>query len=224
MGAADRLDTCLRQAEVADLAFDDEIPDGAGYILDRHIRVDPVLIDQVNHIGPQPLQRLVGDSPDALGAAIESIGGHTVLEAELSCDHHLVTDRLQRLAHDLFVDAGPVGFGGVEEGDASIMGCADEPDRLAAIGRGAVALAQTHAAEADRRHFKIVVAKRALLHVVLFGSDRFRHLKKGFAEITDRLSTLRPPGVDASFAGSPIAMRTIWLSPRLAITATISIG
>ena len=31
-------------------------PDGAGYLLDRHIRVDPVLVVQIDHVDPEPAE------------------------------------------------------------------------------------------------------------------------------------------------------------------------
>ena len=56
MGAADRVRAGLRQSEVADLAGDDEVLDGTGDVLDRHVGVDAVLVEQVDVVGPQPPQ------------------------------------------------------------------------------------------------------------------------------------------------------------------------
>ena len=39
-----------------DLAVGDQVSYGAGYVFDRHVWVDPVLIEQVDTVGPQPLQ------------------------------------------------------------------------------------------------------------------------------------------------------------------------
>ena len=55
MGAADGLHAGLRKTEVLDLAFGDQLLDGAGDVLDRHVRVDPVLVEQVD---PSVLSRL----------------------------------------------------------------------------------------------------------------------------------------------------------------------
>ena len=74
MGAADRLRARLRQAEVPDLAFRDQLPDGAGDVLDRHVRVDAVLVEQVDAIGPQPLQRRVGDARICSGRLSSPLG------------------------------------------------------------------------------------------------------------------------------------------------------
>ena len=39
-----------------DLACLDQLPDRAGDVLDRHVRVDPVLVEEVDAIGPEPLR------------------------------------------------------------------------------------------------------------------------------------------------------------------------
>jgi len=56
VGAADGVDPGLGQADVADLALGDQLgqrPDG---VLDRRVRVDPVLVVQVDAVGAQPRQ------------------------------------------------------------------------------------------------------------------------------------------------------------------------
>ncbi len=42
-------------------------------------------------------------------------------EAKLGGNHHLLPNRLERLAHQLFIHEWPVSFGGIEEGHAAIM-------------------------------------------------------------------------------------------------------
>ena len=45
VGATDRLDTGFGQTEVPDLAFADQLLDGAGDVLDRHFGIDAVLVE-----------------------------------------------------------------------------------------------------------------------------------------------------------------------------------
>ncbi|RYD20404.1 MAG: aldo/keto reductase, partial [Lysobacteraceae bacterium] len=45
--------------------------------------VDAVLVEQVDAVGPQPGQRLVGDLSDTLRPAVEAIGRHAVPKADL---------------------------------------------------------------------------------------------------------------------------------------------
>jgi hypothetical protein len=56
VGAADRAGAGLGQADVADLALGDQAGQGAGGLLDGRVRVDPVLVVQVNVVGAQPCQ------------------------------------------------------------------------------------------------------------------------------------------------------------------------
>ena len=69
MGATDGGGSGLGHAEVLDLAGLDQLPDRARDLLDRYVGVDPVLIEQVDRLDPQPLQRGVGDPPDVVGPA-----------------------------------------------------------------------------------------------------------------------------------------------------------
>ena len=132
--AADRLHAGFGQAEVLDLAFADQVLHRARDVLDRHVRIDAVLIEQIDAIGLQPLQRGLGDLPDVLGPAVQagSADRWPNFEAELGGDHDLVAERRERLADQLLVGERAVDLGGVEEGDAALDGGADQRDRLPA--------------------------------------------------------------------------------------------
>ena len=67
--AADGAHARLRQAEVADLAGVDEFGDGAGGVLDRDLRVDAVLVEQVDGVDAEPAQRPVDGAADVVGLA-----------------------------------------------------------------------------------------------------------------------------------------------------------
>ncbi|KIU33349.1 hypothetical protein SR39_13140 [Methylobacterium radiotolerans] len=82
-GAADARDACPRRAEVAHLALGGQIPHGPGHVLDRHGGVDPVLVEQVDKVCAQALERCLGYGADALGPATGAGRGRAVLEAEL---------------------------------------------------------------------------------------------------------------------------------------------
>ena len=163
VGAADRLHTRLREAEVFDLAFRDQLFDRARDVLDRHVGIGAVLIEEIDAIGVEALQRGLGDLPDALGPAIHALGGIAVLEAELGRNHHLVAERRERFPDNDLVLERPVGLCGVEKGDAALERRADQLDRILVIRGGTVAEAQAHTAKADRRDFQ-VFAQLALLH------------------------------------------------------------
>jgi hypothetical protein len=56
MGAADRLHARLGQPEVLHFAVANQIPDGARDVLDRHIRIDAMLVEQIDAIRPEPFE------------------------------------------------------------------------------------------------------------------------------------------------------------------------
>jgi hypothetical protein len=87
-----------------DLALGDQVFHRPRDILDRHVGVDSMLIVEVNHFDAQPLQRGIGNLPDVLRPAVHA--SHLAvpdIEPELGGDHHLVTERRQRLSDNLFV-------------------------------------------------------------------------------------------------------------------------
>lgn len=125
VGATDRLGTRFGKAEVPDLALLNQLLDGACHIFDGHLRIDTVLVEQIDHVGLESLQRRLGDLLDVLWPAVEA-GGCGELEAEFHGDHHLVSERSKGFAHELFIGERPVDFSGVEEGDSAIHGCGDD--------------------------------------------------------------------------------------------------
>src|SRR5271167_2323316 len=154
MRAADGLHTGFRKPEVLDLPRSDQVLHGPGYILHRYVRVNPMLIEQVDVIGPEPFQRCIGDGPDTLRPAVRASRGIPVLEAELSGNHDLVTDRRQGFAHDFLIREGAVGFGGIKERHAKFESLTDKRNCLLLFLRRAITKTQTHAAEANSRNFK----------------------------------------------------------------------
>src|SRR5580698_654683 len=55
--AADGRGAGFRETEMLDLALCDKALDGAGHIFDRHVRIAAVLIEKVDAVGLQPLER-----------------------------------------------------------------------------------------------------------------------------------------------------------------------
>jgi hypothetical protein len=124
---------------VADLALADQLTDRACDVLNRHIRVDPMLIKEIDVVRPEPSEGGLGDLPDVLGAAVHTTAADP--EAELGGDDHPITDRGERLAHELLVDEGTVDLRSIEEGDAALYGRTHQRDHVASIrkltvGRG----------------------------------------------------------------------------------------
>lgn len=163
MRTAHRLHARLREAEVLDLALADQLLDHARNVLDGHVRVDTVLIEEIDAVGLEPLERCIGHLPDALGPAVHARFGVPVLEAELGRDHDLVAEGSQGLAHHFFVQ-GTIGFGGVEERHTALEGFPDQRDRVLLFLRRAITEAQPHAAETEGRHLQGATTQATCLH------------------------------------------------------------
>ncbi|MNT23832.1 hypothetical protein D3C72_1592710 [compost metagenome] len=151
MRTANGLRACLRQAEVLDLAFANQVLHHPGDVLDRYVRIDAVLVKQIDVIGLQSTQRALDRNPDVLGAAVKNLLLIVVAkgEAKLGGDDHLIAHRCQGFAHHLFVQVRAVHLGGIEERDASVNRRSDQRNGLLCVSRGAVAMAQAHATQAQ---------------------------------------------------------------------------
>ena len=138
--AADGLHARFGKSEVLHLALLDQVLHGSGHVFDRHVRVDAVLIEQVDDVGLEPLERGLDDLLDVLGPAVQGSPLASVLrirrQAELGGDHHLVAERSERFAHEFFVGERAVDFGGVEERDAAFDGRADQGDPFLLVPAG----------------------------------------------------------------------------------------
>jgi hypothetical protein len=118
MGAADDPNAGLGKAKVPDLALSDQLLHRAGDVLDRDVRIDAMLVEQVDGVDAESLARGLGDTSNLLRPAVEADGLAGVrvdLPSELRGDHHASTERLQRLADEFLVDVRAVDLGGVED-------------------------------------------------------------------------------------------------------------
>ena len=115
-----------------DLSLGDQFLDRAGNVFHRHIRVDTVLIEQVDAVGPEAFERAFHRRADALRRAVHSAAAVDV-EAEFRCDNDTVADGLQSLADNFLVLVRAIDFGCIEERDAAFECAADQGD---GVGQG----------------------------------------------------------------------------------------
>ena len=66
-----------------DLALLDQLLDGAGDVFDRHVRVDAMLVEQIDTIGLQALQRGLDDGANTLGPAVQALTASPSLKPNL---------------------------------------------------------------------------------------------------------------------------------------------
>jgi hypothetical protein len=163
MGAAQVGDAGFGEAEIPHLALPDQRPDGAGHHFDRHGRVDPVLIEEIDVVGPEAAQGARHRRPDILRAAVQPdprLLPGLELKAKLGGEHDLVAPALEGPAEQFLVGVGTVDLRRVEKITAQLDGPVQGGDGLDFI-RGAVGLAHAHAPEADGRHLQALAAEFA---------------------------------------------------------------
>ncbi len=142
----------LAEAEEAHLALLDEARHCHDRLLDRHGRIDAVLVVEVDHLDAEALQRSVaGVLHVSRGLPFTPLGPPGLWDlAELRRQHHPVAQALERPPTTSLVLAPAIHVGAVEEVDAGLDRPADQIDRGGLV-RLAVDAGQRHAAEAEGR-------------------------------------------------------------------------
>src|SRR5690606_6607719 len=162
MGAPNGLRAGLGKAEVLDLSSFDELFHCARDVLDGHLRVDAVLVKQVNGFYSEPLQRLVRHLLDVLGPAVEAqptwVPVGMELKPKLGGDHHFATKGLESFADEFFICIGAIYLGGIEKRDAPLHRSPDQGDHLFPGTDGRVAEAHPHTAEPERRYLQAALS------------------------------------------------------------------
>src|SRR5258706_3696446 len=151
MGAPDVGYTGLGKAEKAYLSLLDQITYRTGHILHRHLWIDTVLIQQVNVIGLESLERAFDGLTDILRPA-RCFGAHLLavleMKAKFGGDDYLVAPALERPAEQLLVGEGTIGLRCISEGAYDLDGTLKCRDRFLLIGR-AIGLGHGHTTETD---------------------------------------------------------------------------
>src|SRR5882757_1682323 len=92
-------------------SFCDQLFHRAGYVFNWHVRIDPVLVIQIDAVGSEALQGFLNHFPDVLRSAVKNKTALFIVEAKFGCDSDSVADRRERLSDKLFVCVGTVKFG-----------------------------------------------------------------------------------------------------------------
>jgi len=168
VGSTDSLWRRLRQAEVLHFPRRDQVLDRPRDILDRHVRVDAVLVEQVDGLDLQPRQHRVHDVTDVIRTAVEATATRPGLlidvPAELRSNRHLVAHGCEGVADEHLVGERAVDLRGVEVSDTALDRGSDDPDPFLPIGCRTVDGLAPHAPVSEGRHVETVLAQCALLH------------------------------------------------------------
>jgi hypothetical protein len=128
----------LRQAEIANLSLAYEIGHGAHGFFDWRLRVDPVLIVEIDHLDPESLEaclaRLANTGRVTPGAEHGAFG--VAHPSELCRQHDGVALTADRAAEQLFVAAHSVRVRAVKKCDAAFDGVMEGGNRLFIVAAG----------------------------------------------------------------------------------------
>jgi hypothetical protein len=150
---------------VPDLALGDQLGQGADGVLDGCVRVDSVLVVQVDVVCVEPLEGALDGGADVRRAAVEHPGAAAEVrdEAELRRQHDLVAAGRDGPADEVLVRVGAVDLGGVDMADAQVERPVDGADRFGvAAVRVEVIAGHGHRAESDAGD--VESAERDVLH------------------------------------------------------------
>jgi hypothetical protein len=159
MRAAQGLQSHLGQSPVQHFALFHQVLDGAGHVFDGHLRVDPVLVQQVDAVGAQALEHALDGLLDVCRPAVQAGQALAGLEidvpAELRCDHDPVAERRHAFAEYPLHLVRTVSLGRIVEGEAAVEGSPDDVEHFRpARHRGLVGAAHVLDAEADAGDFQ----------------------------------------------------------------------
>ena len=169
VSAPDRLGRRLAQSEMTDLALLDQLPHRSHRLLDLDVRVDAVLVVEVDVIGAEPLQGAFHRAADMLCRAVERADRRHLARlrrrldppCELGRDHVFVSMPLDRTADELLVGHRPVQLCGIQEADPELQRTPDGRDRLAFVS-GPVEGRHAHASKPEGGYLER--SKLALSH------------------------------------------------------------
>src|SRR3546814_19140841 len=119
----------------SDVCSSDLFHHPADRLFDRDGRVDAVLIEKVDRVDAEPLERAFAGAPRVGGRAVDA-GDLLALEpeAELGRDDQPIALAPDRFAEQFLVAERTIDFGGGEEGDAEVDRPVDLPRRLLHVG------------------------------------------------------------------------------------------
>ena len=160
----------VREAAVADLAFRDELLQRAPRLLDRHVPVDVVELQEVEPLTPEPAQALLAVAPDRLGAEVHEVVPVVAAQRAALGEDEDVLAAGERAADDLLGVPPPVEGSRVDPVDAAVQRGMDGPHRVAVVLRPPVdpplsrPRADGRGADADARDQQVARAEAAPIH------------------------------------------------------------
>jgi len=127
--------TDVSEIPMADLALALQLRQGTERLFDRHVRIDPVELEQVDAFAAKPAQATLGAFAQPFGASVDRPLIRTRShEPGLGRNDDLAGVGGKSLPDDLFADVWPIGVGRVDEVDPALDHVAHQPHRSGPVG------------------------------------------------------------------------------------------
>jgi hypothetical protein len=168
LGAPDRGGRRLREAEVADLALLHQLRHRPHRLLDRNVRINAVLVVEIDVVHAEAAQRALARAVHVLGAAVDPAAARVfgiADDPELGGQDHLVAPLCDGAPDQLLVGVRPVHVRCVQQGDPEVEGELNRGQRFGLVSL-AVELGHPHAAESLGRHFQSLRSQLAMFHAL----------------------------------------------------------
>src|SRR4029077_8731835 len=117
VGATDGCRARLGEAEVLHLSLLNEGFDSSRHVLNRHFGINAMLIEKIDGFDLQAREGCVGDLPDVVRPAVETITRAVQVNAEtkLGGNDYFGEARRQRFTHQFFVRERTIRLGSIEK-------------------------------------------------------------------------------------------------------------
>ncbi|MNV63163.1 hypothetical protein D3C71_1557430 [compost metagenome] len=141
----------LAQPQRTDLALLNQARHRAVGVFDRHVRIHPVQVEHINHVGAQAAQARVAGSLHPFGPGIQAalVRAFAKQIAKLGAENQLISLGRYDLAHQLFVGPIRVEIRGIDPPSVVVQVVGKRLPGLA-FGGGAVVAGHGHGAQ-DKR-------------------------------------------------------------------------
>ena len=158
MGTTNRLHASFRQAKMLHFALLNKFLYRPGDIFNRDIRVNPVLIEQVDCFNFESLERSFDCLLNMLWSTVQGCRTRasittTEVESELRCNYHLLAERNQSFADKFLVYKGAIDLSSIKERYTTLHSSMKKGSHLLFVFRWTVGKTHSHAAEPNRRDF-----------------------------------------------------------------------
>src|SRR5262249_49713164 len=158
----------FRETEVLHLAFLNETLHSTRNIFDGNTQVDPMLVEQIDGIDRETLERFFCNLFDVVRSAVQSTPLATVAGVgsppEFRRDDDFAAKRREGFADKFFVQQRAIDLGGIEECNTPFHGGVQKSNHLLFIFWRSVGPAHSHISKSYGRYVQIPNSKFARLH------------------------------------------------------------